>query len=444
MKPQILLIEDCAVTRFGVVRYFSKDGYQISEAGSLAEAARLMVEKRFDLIIIDINLPDGNGLDFISAEREAQNLVPIIVVTGAGDIPLAVEAMQRGADNFLTKPLDMPTLSISVAKSLELGKLKRQSVARKRLEKQQGIFFGVGPEMQEVQQIARVAADNGHPVLITGETGTGKGMLAKWVHQQGSRAPYEFVELNCSSLRGEMLARELFGTQRGAYTSADQDRRGLVDIADHGSLFLDEIGDMSSEVQAQFLKLLEDKTYRRLGDVKLQKSDFRLICATHRDLNALSAEGVFRQDLFYRINLIHIHLPPLRERRDDLMAIITYLLAQLGSTEQLLTDEVRDLLLSYDWPGNIREMRNVLERALLLTPPGGMLRQSLFSCINGGQRLPQIPLSVEPQTVQQVETAHIQAVLAQHGGNVDKAAKALNLSRATLYRRLKQLNQPTP
>jgi DNA-binding NtrC family response regulator len=441
MKPQILLIEDCAVTRFGVVRYFSKDGYQISEAGSLAEAGRLMAERRFDLIIIDVNLPDGNGLDFISAEREAQNLVPIIVVTGVGDVPLAVEAMQCGADNFLTKPLDMAALSVSMVKTLELGTLKRQSVARKRLEKQQGILFGAGPEMQEVQQIARVAADNGHPVLITGETGTGKGMLAKWVHQQGCRAPYEFVELNCSSLRGEMLARELFGAQRGAYTSADQDRRGLVDIADRGSLFLDEIGDMSSDVQAQFLKLLEDKTYRRLGDVKLQKSDFRLICATHRDLNTLSAEGVFRQDLFYRINLIHIHLPPLRERRDDLMAIITYLLAQLGSTEQLLTDEVRDLLLSYDWPGNIRELRNVLERALLLTPPGGVLRQSLFTCISGGQRSHQIPLPAESQTVQQVETAHIQAVLARHGGNVDKAAKALNLSRATLYRRLKQLNE---
>lgn len=443
MKPQILLIEDCAVTRFGVVRYFSKDGYQISEAGSLAEASRMMAERRFDLIIIDVNLPDGNGLDLISAEREAQNLVPIIVITGAGDIPLAVEAMQRGADNFLMKPIDMPALSISLAKSLELGTLKRQSVARKRMEKQQGIFFGTTPAMQEVQQIARMAVDVGHPVLITGETGTGKGMLAKWIHQQGCRAQYEFVELNCSSLRGEMLSRELFGAQRGAYTSADQDRRGLVDIADRGSLFLDEIGDMNSEVQAQFLKLLEDKAYRRLGDVKLLKSDFRLICATHRDLNSLCADGQFRQDLFYRINLIHLHLPPLRERREDLLMIASYLLNLLGSSEQVLTDEVRDLLVSYDWPGNIREMRNVLERALLLTPPGATLRQSLFSCISGGQRSFSAHLSTEPQTVQQVEAAHIQTVLAQQGGNVDKAAKALNLSRATLYRRLKQLNEQT-
>ena len=190
----------------------------------------MMAERRFDLIIIDVNLPDGNGLDLINAEREAQNLVPIIVITGAGDIPLAVEAMQRGADNFLMKPIDMPALSISLAKSPELGTLKRQSVARKRMEKQQGIFFGTTPAMQEVQQIARMAVDVGHPVLITGETGTGKGMLAKWIHQQGCRAQYEFVELNCSSLRGEMLSRELFGAQRGAYTSADQDRRGLVDI----------------------------------------------------------------------------------------------------------------------------------------------------------------------------------------------------------------------
>lgn len=440
-KPQILLIEDCGVTRFGLVRYFSKDGYQISEAGSLAEATSLMLGHPFDLIIIDINLPDGNGLDFIAAIREAQNLVPITVITGTADIPLAVAAMQRGADNFLTKPVDMAALAVSLGKSLEVGALKRQAVARKRLEKQQAIFFGATPPMLEVQRLAQVAADNGHPVLITGETGTGKGMLARWIHQQGARAPFEFVELNCSSLRGEMLARELFGTQRGAYTSADQDRRGLLDIADHGSLFLDEIGDMHSDVQAQFLKLLEDKTYRRLGDVKLLKSDFRLLCATHRDLVTLCNDGGFRRDLLYRINLIEIYLPPLRERRDDLPAVVRYLLAQLGASEQLLTDQLLEPILAYDWPGNIREMRNVLDRALLLTPAGAPLHPAVCSCLGGG-RVPLPPAATAPvtasRTVQQVEEAHILAVLQQQGGNVDQAAKVLNLSRATLYRRLKQ------
>lgn len=440
VKSQILLIEDCSVTRFGLVRYFRKDDYRISEAGTLAEATSLMLVHSFDLIIIDINLPDGNGLDFIASIRDAQNLVPIIVITGTADIPLAVEAMQRGADNFLTKPVDMAALSVSLRKSLELGALKRQAEARKRLEKQQSICFGTTPAMQEVQRLAQVAAENGHPVLITGETGTGKGMLARWIHQQGQRAPFEFVELNCSSLRGEMLARELFGTQRGAYTSADKDRRGLLDIADHGSLFLDEIGDMSSDIQAQFLKLLEDKSYRRLGDVRLMKSDFRLISATHRDLPQLCNDGGFRRDLLYRINLIEIHLPPLRERREDLPAVVSYLLDQLGVPEQLLTEQLQDLLLSYDWPGNIREMRNVLERALLLTLPGESLYPSVCSCLGGGARMasPAGPV-VAPRTVQQVEEAHILSILQQQGGNIDQAAKVLNISRATLYRRLKQL-----
>lgn len=447
VSPHILLIEDCSVTRFGLIRYFGKDGYQFSEAGTLVEAASLMAAQSFDLIIIDIYLPDGNGLDFISSIRNGQSLVPIIVITGTADVPLAVQAMQRGADNFLTKPVDLEALSISLQKNLELGSLKRQAVARKRLEKPQGTLFGSSPDMLEVQRLAQVAAENSHPVLITGETGTGKGVLARWIHQQGSRAPFEFVELNCSSLRGEMLARELFGTQRGAYTSADQDRRGLLDIADRGSLFLDEIGDMSIEVQAQFLKLLEDKTYRRLGDVRLLKSDFRLICATHRDLSRLCDDAGFRRDLFYRINLIGIHLPPLRERREDLSAVAGHLLEQLGASRQLLTDDLLGLLAGYGWPGNIRELRNVLDRALLLTPPGGSLYQVVCSCLGGatGQReLPATSPAPHQKTVQQVEEDHILATLQRHGGNVDQASRALNISRATLYRRLKQLKERSP
>lgn len=443
-RPRILLIEDCAVTRFGLIRYFDKEGYQFSEAGTLAEAASLMAGQQVDLVIIDIYLPDGNGLDFISSIRDSQNLVPIIVITGTADIPLAVQAMQRGADNFLTKPVDLQALSVSLQKNLELGSLKRTAAARKRLEKQPGVFFGASPAMQEVQRLAQVAAENSHPVLITGETGTGKGVLARWIHQQGPRAAHEFVELNCSSLRGEMLARELFGAQRGAYTSADQDRRGLLDIADRGSLFLDEIGDMSIEVQAQFLKLLEDKTYRRLGDVRLLKSDFRLLCATHRDLSRLCDDAGFRRDLFYRINLIGIHLPPLRERREDLAVVAGHLLEQLGASRQLLTDDLLGLLTGYDWPGNIRELRNVLDRALLLTPPGGSLFPAICSCLGGvaaDRQSPAAGTAAHQKTVQQVEEDHILTTLQRHGGNVDQTAKALNISRATLYRRLKQLKE---
>lgn len=439
MKQNVLLIEDNAATRFGFVRYFSKEGYDIHEAANLAEAAAALAARSFDIIILDINLPDGSGIDFIRTARESDPCIPIIVITGEGDIPLAVEAMLLGADNFLTKPVDNAALAVFMRKTLEIGVLKQQHSARKRLEKKDGFFAGTNSAMKEIHELALAAGSSDIPALITGETGTGKGMLARWIHQQSARAANECVELNCSGLRGEMLSREIFGNVRGAFTSADQDRKGLLDIADRGTLFLDEIGDMSIDVQAQFLKVLEDKSYRRLGDIKLLRSNFRLICATHHRLDSLVTSGQFRQDLMYRINMLTIHLPPLRERMSDLPELVSYILRSLGSSSEVVTDEVMEMLRDYKWPGNIRELKNVLERALLLTPRGATLRQAHFSNL-AQNRIH----SLEPnrRTVQEVEEAHIKVVLDQTGGDIDKAAKSLNISRATLYRRLKQISAP--
>jgi DNA-binding NtrC family response regulator len=438
MKPNVLLVEDNAATRFGFARYFSKEGYEIFEAATLAEAAAALAARRFDIMILDINLPDGSGIDFIGTARTSDPFIPIIVITGEGDIPLAVEAMQRGADNFLTKPVDNAALAVFMRKTLEIGVLKKQQSARKRLEKKNEFFFGETRAMLEIHDLALAAAAGDIPVLITGETGTGKGMLARWIHQQGSRAANECVELNCSGLRGEMLSREIFGNAMGAFTSADQDRKGLLDIADRGTLFLDEIGDMSIDVQAQFLKVLEDKSYRRLGDVKLLRSNFRLICATHHELDSLVNSGQFRQDLMYRINMMVIHLPPLRDRMSDLPALVAYLLRELGSSPAVLTDEVMKTLHNYPWPGNIRELKNVLERALLLSPKGATLRQSHFSSLAGNHLHQSAP---NQRTVQEVEEHHIRTVLDQMEGDIEKTAKSLNISRATLYRRLKEIKE---
>lgn len=439
MKPKILLIEDHEATRFGFVRYFSREGYEISEASDISEAVRLLAVQRFDAVILDINLPDGSGLDFIATIREGDPCIPIIVITGAGDIPLAVEAMQRGADNFLTKPVNNAALLVFLRKNLEIGTLKRRLSAQKRLNRHEDIFFGESPAMQEIFFLADNAASSDIPVLITGETGTGKGMLAAWIHRRSNRSANEFVAVNCSGLKGDLLSREIFGNARGAFTSADKDSKGLLDIADKSTLFLDEIGDMGMEVQAQFLKVLEDKCYRRLGDVKLFKSDFRLICATNREVESLVRQEQFRQDLLYRINLMTIQIPPLRERLEDLPAIVTYLLRVLGSSESVMSGEVMQLLKSYAWPGNIRELKNVLERALLLTPRGATLRQSHFSNLINGRPRQQPPPT---RTVQEVELTHIRTVLDQMDGDIDKTAKCLNISRATLYRRLKQLKTP--
>lgn len=438
MKQNILLVEDNDATRFGFVRYFSREGYDICEAASISEAKAAMTARHFDILILDINLPDGNGIDFISEARTSDPSIPIIVITGEGDIPLAVEAMQRGADNFMTKPVDNAALTVFIRKTLEIGVLKQQNSARKRLEKKDRLFIGETAVMREVRDIAQAAAASDVPVLITGETGTGKGMLAKWIHQHGARSSGECVEVNCSGLRGEMLSREIFGNARGAFTSADQDRKGLLDIADRGTLFLDEIGDMSIDVQAQFLKVLEDKSYRRLGDVKLLRSNFRLICATHHDMASLVSAGQFRQDLMYRINIMTIDLPPLRDRMDDLPALTAFLMADLGASAEVISDDVMEALRGYSWPGNIRELRNVLERALLLTPKGAILRQAHFSGLTADR--PQRSTLPRHCTVQELEESHIREVLDQMKGNIERTAKILNISRATLYRKLKQIN----
>ena len=432
IKPRLLLVEDDEAGRFGFSRYFSKEGYEVSEAADLAAACEAVAARRFDAIVVDINLPDGCGIDFIEQVRLSDASTPIVVTTGAADIPLAVDAMRRGADNFLTKPIDNAALAVFLQKMLEIGTLKRQRVARQRLEpRDDDQAFGNAPAMRTIMEHARLAASNDCPVLIMGETGTGKGQLAAWIHRNSARSKYETVEVNCSGLRGELLAREIFGNARGAFTSADQDRKGLLDIADRGTLFLDEIGEMDPTVQAQFLKVLEDKTYRRLGDVKLLKSDFRLICASNRDIDAQVRCGQFRQDLLYRINLMTLQLPPLRERLDDLPELAAGMLRASGAADCRLPDQVLRTLRNYAWPGNLRELKNILERAVLLAR-GGALQAEHFASLT-----PSPPTAT--QTMAESQQARIIQVWRQTGGDAAQAVKLLGISRATLYRRLKEI-----
>ncbi|NVN90050.1 MAG: sigma-54-dependent Fis family transcriptional regulator [Desulfuromonadales bacterium] len=436
MQPTILLIEDDDSTRFGFVRYFSTEGYQVSEASTLAEAAKAIAARTFKAIILDINLPDGNGIDFIAIARTHQPSIPIIVITGSGDIPLAVEAMRRGADNFLAKPVNNAALAVCLHKTIENSERKQQLLVKKNHGWRDGFYFGETVAMQEVLHLAQTSASNNNPVMITGETGTGKGMLARWIHRQSARAPHEFVGINCSGLKGEMLSRELFGNVRGAYTSANQDRKGLLDSADQGTLYLDEIGDMELATQSQLLKVLEEKSYRRLGDVELLKSNFRLICATHHDMEQLVEEGRFRQDLMYRINLLCITIPPLRERTDDIPALVSYLLHELGSSDAVITKDVMSILMAYSWPGNIRELKNVLERALLLSPRGSALSYPFFTVLESDQHQQK---RHHPKTLQEMKEQHIKFALKLFGNDVEKAAKHLSISRSTIYRRLKQI-----
>lgn len=435
MIPNILLVDNDPSTQLGFSKYFSRTGYTIWTASSLAEGRIAFLSQLFDALLLDLKLPDGNGIDWIPELREKYPEMAIIVITGAGDIPIAVEAMRRGADHFLTKPVKLTELVVFLQKSLELRSWKQRNLAQERLARKGEPYFGESPNIKKMMELTSLAAANDSPVLILGETGIGKGVLARWIHEHGSRASTPFVELNCSGLRGELLASELFGHVKGAFTSAVKERQGLLDIADGGTLFLDEIGDMDLSIQAQFLKVVEEKQYRRLGEVIVRRSDFRLLCASNKDLPQEVKEGRFRNDLFFRINVFPIHIPSLRERKGDLKGLILHLIKSLEKALPEPSQEIMHLLENYSWPGNIRELRNVLERGLLLSQGKPLAIEHFPGLAPSASLVKESPRSFQ---LDSLEANHIKSVLNHFGGDTQKAAEALGISRASLYRKMKK------
>jgi DNA-binding NtrC family response regulator len=439
MMPTVLLVDDDPAILRGFARFLKAAGYRVSEATSLEEAGRLVTSRRFDAVILDQYLPDGRGIDWIPDLREEHPGLAIILVTGEGDIPTAVEAMRRGGDNFLTKPVNMQELDVFLKKSLELGTLRQRELVRHRMEGKADRYWGESAAMREVMELARLAAENESPVLIQGETGTGKGMLSRWIHDHSAHGDTEMVEVNCSGLRGELLASELFGHVKGAFTTAVKSRAGLLEVADGATLFLDEIGDMNIEVQAQFLKAIEEKRFRPLGESRERRSDFRLICATNQDLEEKKRAGSFREDLFFRINVFPVHLPPLRKRMEDLPGMIGTMLRDFGLPDVEVAPASRTILESYPWPGNLRELRNIIERALILSR-GGRIEPAHIPALNsappapaGRQRRGRAPCGEEKtQILEAVERA---------GGDKKKAAVLLDMSPATLYRKLHRIRE---
>jgi DNA-binding NtrC family response regulator len=431
VTPSLLILDDEPAVRLSFSLYLSKRGFATFEAGTLAEARQAVMARSHDALLLDVNLPDGSGLDWIVEVRDAHPDVAIVVMTGIGDIPMAVEAMRRGADHFVTKPVNMGDLELFLRKSLEMGGLRRGNRAVQRLAKRTDPFFGPCAAGRALQEQAQLALQHDTPVLLLGETGAGKGVLARWIHEHGPRARLPFVEVSCAGLPRDLLASELFGHARGAFTSAVADKEGLLDVADGGTLFLDEIGELDAGLQSQFLKVLEEKRYRRLGEVRERRSEFRLVCATSRVLADEVAAGRFRSDLFFRINVLPIVVPPLRHRAEDMAALVAHLLAQQGGGPREVSPEAVGFLQAYPWPGNVRELRNTLERALLLAGRG-RLEPSHFSWLSGLHATPRPDARRADE-----ELARFEQALREHGGKVENAARALGLSRATLYRRLK-------
>src|SRR5712692_4614937 len=442
MPDSVLLIDDDDSVLRAIGAYLERIGAEVHREATGQAGIETFERVRPDVVILDLHLPDVGGLEVL--ERLKLQGASVILLTGHGDIETAVRAMQLGAEHFLTKPVDMTHLAAAAARVSEKVRLRRQNLLlRSHDHLEEGPdTLGVSPGMQELaRQMQLLAASDRTTVLLSGESGTGKGWVARMVHHLSPRAPGPFVEVNCAGLSATFLDSELFGHERGAFTDAKERRQGLFELADGGTLFLDEIGDLAPELQPKLLKVLETKTFRRLGGSRELKVDVRLVAATNRDLVGDVKAGKFREDLFYRLSVLPLHLPPLRERsREDRLALLTRIVASLHaelSGPRGCTAEALDRLLSAPWPGNIREMRNVLERALILARHARIiglehLPADLRRGSAGGER------RHTAQSLADVERQHVERTLRFHGGNRTRAALELGISRATLINKIKE------
>jgi DNA-binding NtrC family response regulator len=439
LKDRILIVEDEPIVRFGIRDFLESQGFAVEEAGSLEQARITCQRARPDAIVLDYLLPDGNALDLLPELQGADPQLPVVLLTGHGTIDLAVRAMKQGAENFLTKPVELPALSVILDRALENQRNRRRQAARARSDRE-GLdpFLGTSEAIRALAREAAVALRSEGPVLIQGETGSGKGVLARWLHEHGSRCDEPFVDLNCAGLSREFLESELFGHARGAFTGAVAEKKGLFEVAHRGTLFLDEIGDFDPALQPKVLKVLEDKRFRRMAEVADRQVDVFLIAATNHDLLRLVREGKFRSDLYFRISTIPLVVPPLRERREDIPLLATHTLGQLGRdlgrSDVRLSRGALEALRSYGWPGNLRELRNMLERAVLRAEGPEIQSSDLRFTVD-------LAAGPEPgagSTLSELERRQIERVLQEERGRVVNAARRLGIPRSTLYQKIKE------
>jgi DNA-binding NtrC family response regulator len=435
---KLLLVDDDAQLRQVLGLYLRRVGFNVFEAATLAEARRHQQKQAPDLTIVDYQLPDGTAFDLLSPPHDRDGSEAVIVLTGLGTIDLAVRAIKLGAEHFLTKPVDLESLEVLVRRTLELQRdRRRRAVAAVGASETPDPFLGTSQSVKNLAELAAAATESDVPVLILGETGTGKGILARWLHEHGTRRSEPFVDLNCAGLSRELAESELFGHQRGAFTGAINNKPGLIEVAHKGTLFLDELGDLELAVQPKLLTALEEGSFRRVGETSSRVVDVRLIAATHRNLAGMVKDGRFRDDLLFRINTLTLEIPPLRQRPGDVKPLAEAVLHELcrrrGRPAPELTEDVTELLSRYAWPGNVRELRNVLERALLFCKGEVLDRAALRF-----DRSLEPDAGADPQTLDDAERRHIMSVLKQTGGKVDDAAKVLALSRSSLYAKLKR------
>jgi DNA-binding NtrC family response regulator len=444
-KNRILVIDVDPVIRSGICNFLVAHGHTVAEAPTTREAQLQVHKFRPDAAILDFSLPNGDALELLQRIKSMESSVPVIALVGQGSAEVAVRAIQDGAEQFLIKPVELSLLHAVLLRVLANQRDHHQSLASiSRIKQCLDPFLGTSAAIRRLQELARRVVSSESPILLQGETGSGKGVLANWIHCKGPRAEEPFLDLNCAGLSRELLESELFGHEKGAFTSALSAKQGLLEVANRGTVFLDEVGDIDLQIQPKLLKVLENRVFRRLGDVRDRTVDIRLISATHRELLDLVRQQKFRSDLYFRVNIVPLRVPPLRERVEDIPMLAQHFLDHLAQDcargEMTLEKSAMDALQQYSWPGNIRELRNVLERAVLLTERKHLTVHQL--------QLQGSSLTAQPQvsstgTLKQMERAYINLVLQEEGGSIERTARRLGIARSSLYNKLKRFKIPT-
>ena len=442
MTFKILVAEDEEITLNNIIDALGEAGYVVSGAKDGIEAAQLIEKDHFDVLITDIKMPGLNGIDLLSRIKNENPETEVIIITGFGSVGSAVEAMKKGAYDYITKPFDLDELTLRVKKIYEQKTLKKENIALK-------TFFGMNKEvpiiaksesMKKILTVIEGMKDSDCNVLLTGESGTGKNLIAKGIHSTSKRQNMPFLSINCATLTEDLLSSELFGHEKGAFTGAITTKQGLVEIADTGTLFLDEIAELSPNLQAKLLKAVEEGEFYRVGGTKPIKVNVRFIAATNQDVKNLLSERKFREDLYYRLNIMEIHLPPLRERKEDIKPLSIYFLQKhLPKSNKKITgfsEEAMNILINYSFPGNVRELENIIERAIILEQGSLITPESLPH----GIRVLQIE-TLEPskiKTVDELTKEYAEKVVKMLDGNRTKAAEVLGISRTSLWKILKE------
>ena len=442
MTFKILVAEDEEITLNNIIDALGEAGYAVYGVKGGIEAAQLVEKDHFDVLITDIKMPGLNGIELLSRIKNENPETEVIIITGFGSVGSAVEAMKKGAYDYITKPFDLDELTLKVKKIHEQKILKKENIALK-------TFYGMNKEvpiiaksesMKKILVVIEGMKDSDCNVLLTGESGTGKNLIAKIIHSTSKRQNTPFLSINCATLTEDLLSSELFGHEKGAFTGAVTAKQGLVEIADTGILFLDEIAELSPNLQAKLLKAVEEGEFYRVGGTKPLKVNVRFIAATNQDVKNLLSEGKFREDLYYRLNIMEINLPPLRERKEDIKPLSMYFLQKhLPKSNKKITgfiEEAMDILMNYSFPGNVRELENIIERAIILEKSPLITPESLPH----GIRVLRIE-TLEPskiKTVEELTKEYAEKVLKMLGGNKTKTAEVLGISRTSLWKILKE------